>query len=107
MIAAQSAALGAIPVMQAQLGEYNEKFTRAFNSIRAAQDTANDAAKRTEFHSNVFKGVWVLVIASLGLIGWGWNQLERARERDAAMDRRVLLTEYKLGIIPVAEGGKQ
>jgi hypothetical protein len=107
MVAAQSQQLGAIPVMQSQLTELNDKVNRAFTSVREARTVA-DAAKVTgDFHANVLKVCGTLLLACLGLVGWGGKQLEAFRREDQALDRRTLLIEMKLGIPANTEGAKE
>lgn len=107
MLLAQAQQLGAIPVMQVEIREFADKFNRVFNSLRETRSVADGAENRSKFNGTVLKVAGTLLLASFGVIGWSQNQLEEAKERDAAMDRRVLLTEYKLGIKSNVEGGKE
>lgn len=106
MLQAQAFQLGAIPVMQAQLLEFGDKFNRAFTSIRDARTIADEAKRKADFHGAVLKGAWTVLIVCLGLIGWGWKEGKSLYEVDRAADRRLILIEYKLGITP-AEGAKE
>lgn len=105
IILAQSAQLGAIPVIQAQISEFNDKFNRAFASIRQTGEHLTSLDRTVGVHSWTWKITGSVLIVCVGLVGWGWRQMEASKDRDAAIDRRTILIEYKLGIQPpTAEG---
>lgn len=106
MLLNQAQQLGAIPVMQAQMIEFNEKFNRAFTAIRQTGEHVAGIDRTVGIHGWTWKITGAVLIMCCGLIGWGWNQLESSKARDSAMDRRTLLIEYKLGIAPASEGEK-
>lgn len=107
MLHSQSATLGAIPLMQAQLAEHGEKLNRAFSSISRTATDASAAKTLGDKHSFVLKLAGTVLLACVGLIGFSYSQLEHFYKEDAALDRRTLLIEYKLGIkSPTADGSK-
>ena len=108
MLTAQSAQLGAIPVMQAQLTEHGQKFDRAFNAIRENGERISAVDRTTMLHAWIWKASGAVLFTCVGLIGWGWSQIQKYDAADNALDRRTLIIETKLGISqPVPEGGKE
>lgn len=100
------------PAQVAVLAERVEQSLRNYDELRGillAMNTRSiDEGKTLAVHSFVLKCTGVILLASISLIGWGWAQGQRLYSNDAALDRRTLLIESKLGLqTPSAEGGKQ
>lgn len=74
-------------------------------ALRAQVETQGKIIDR---HNFIIKLCGTVLIACVGLIGWGWREGKSLYAADAAADRRLMQIEFKLGIPqPVAEGGKQ
>lgn len=63
--------------------------------------------KLIDRHNFILRVCGTLLLVSIGLIGWGWREGKTLYAADAMLDRRIMQTEFKLGITqPVPEGGK-
>lgn len=96
--------------MRSQLEDIRVSFAKLESMPREIADlkAKNESQARTiEQHKLIFKLMGAVLLACVGLIGWGWREGKSLYATDVAADRRLLLLEYKLGIPqPVPEGEK-
>lgn len=107
LILAQNAQLSQVPLIAQQLAESNAKIDRIFATLKNHGDRLATLEKSMDRHQFIIRLTAAILMASVGLIGWGWRQGVQLYSTDAALDRRLLFIEYKLGAAaPQVEGGK-
>lgn len=107
LIIAQNSTLSAFGVIQATVSEQERKLDRAFNTIRENAKLIGDLERANGKHSVAWKVLTGCIITCAGIIGWGWDQIDNFNKTDSALDRRVLLVEYKLGIDQPTKDGQK
>jgi hypothetical protein len=106
LILGQNAQLSQVPVIAAQQNELSSKIDRAFSTIGANTNRITALEKQGDRHQFVMRLIGAVCAASVGLISWGWHQGTQLYSTDAQLDRRLLIIEYKLGVLPHVEGDK-
>jgi hypothetical protein len=95
----------------AVLAERVEQSLRNYDELRGmilAMNTRSIASdQKLAVHSFILRSMGVILLSSMGLIGWGWHQGQTLFATDQALDRRTLIIEYKLGLQQPSIGGKQ
>jgi hypothetical protein len=105
MIIAQAATLVNLPVIQAQLTEHERKFERVFGAVNKHESRISLVEKATTVQAFTWRLTGAVLLCCVGLVGWGWKELERGKAADVALERRTMLIEYKLNIPPTTSSG--
>lgn len=95
IITAQSASIANFQVLQRDLQILEEQNKTTLAAIEAQALLTSAHSKVIERHSTVSRICAVAVMACLGLVGWGYNQIKKFEDADNELDRRVLIMEYE------------
>lgn len=107
LILAQNNTLSQFGVLQSTVTEQERKLDRAFSAIRENTKLIGALERAGGQHSWAWKLLSVCLLACGGFIGWGWNQIQHYNNADVALDRRILLVEYKLGLPQPTKDGEK
>ena len=75
--------------------------------IAALRVQVEAQAKVIDRHSFIIKLCGTVLLTCVGLIGWGWREGKALYAADVAVDRRLLMIEYKLNIPPPTDGANR
>jgi uncharacterized lipoprotein YddW (UPF0748 family) len=73
------------------------KIMEEIKTMLVAQAAVRDEhAKVLAVHAWIWKLTGTVLLASIGVIAWGWNELELLKKHDNEMERRLLILEYRV-----------
>jgi len=122
VVEGQSQILIEVPLLKQQMETFSNNQAAFNEKLASLQERQSNQGRTLESHITIWKIVGVLALSALGLVGWGWKELDGIKKNQISLernfssevrgledkvntkinsqDRRLSLIEYQVGSIP-------